>query len=335
QTVNIDAFKKYFELSIKALIEHPPTHELLLSLAKLEQKLALKEEALKKLQKKIKHFVFEKISTLIKQELFKKLNTPEKTLNFLLANKKSKNLLNLSFYNEVLAAKSDSAAQNFFDRKIDGLLTEASQIETIEIKELLALAQELGLEIQFPLAGEHISINKAGQIVLNNQQTETSLLLDELKLIEIKLSLETSLKNKLFLFIHKLRVIFSLQTLQATQAQIEETKSEARQVAWAKCIALLKELHLKRILTTSTAKFSQYSVLIKHYTLKSRKLGSNISQAGTKWVEAKLETLALQSAAYKLELLQSMQSLEYNKKREQDIKCLIRAVKHYQEKLGR
>ncbi|OGC08592.1 hypothetical protein A2526_00405 [candidate division WOR-1 bacterium RIFOXYD2_FULL_36_8] len=176
---------------------------------------------------------------------------------------------------------------------------------------------------------------------------ETIILTDEairIKHIEIKIkseiqSLEDQLRNntiqtlitenlieKYSLSIENNFIKRKLLTLKETEKRMEEVIHEAKRLAWLKSVVILKELHLNRILSSTKKDFERLTRKINNHTLRTRELGLHISPDGAKWIEAKLEDMASQAAAYKIELLKSMQTLSYEEEREKDIKWLSEII---------
>ncbi len=81
-------------------------------------------------------------------------------------------------------------------------------------------------------------------------------------------------------------------------------------------ISMIKELHLKRLLTESHHEFDALSKKIVAQSVTS------VKPEAKDWLVAKLKELMLEAAKYKLGLLQSLQVMEFDKKREKTIKWL-------------
>ncbi|MBI5700979.1 hypothetical protein HZC34_03905 [Candidatus Saganbacteria bacterium] len=108
---------------------------------------------------------------------------------------------------------------------------------------------------------------------------------------------------------------------------VDELKNGASPelIEWLNRVIELKQLHLKRVLCGTKNEFEELSIKIAKATKDARGLGLKISRKGVRFVEAKLETLAYETASYKLELLRSMQKISFDKEREKDI-CWLKAV---------
>ncbi|KPJ65151.1 hypothetical protein AMJ44_10840, partial [candidate division WOR-1 bacterium DG_54_3] len=85
-------------------------------------------------------------------------------------------------------------------------------------------------------------------------------------------------------------------------------------------ISRIKDLHLKRLLTESQAEFENLSGEIRKETLASAKTEAQ------SWLEAQLKKLTLDAAEYKLNLLKSLQSMEFNPKRTKIARWLRKIV---------
>ncbi len=81
-------------------------------------------------------------------------------------------------------------------------------------------------------------------------------------------------------------------------------------------ISMIKELHLKRLLTESHHEFDALSKKIVAQSVAS------VKPEAKDWLVAKLKELALEAAKYKLGLLQSLQIMDFDKKREKTIRWL-------------
>lgn len=194
-----------------------------------------------------------------------------------------------------------------------------------EIDDLIKLADELKIDVtSWNL--EKFSVNQSGQIILpsNLSDSERILLLlkEEFKVLEIGELLEDNLIHIIIIKLRKKNIINYLLKYKVTWQQINELKTQARQIAWLKEITQLKASHLKRVFCGSRRDFNYYSKAISNHTKKIRKIGLTISGQSFDWINTKLEKLAHDTAHYKLELLYSMQKLAPNKDREKEIKWL-------------
>ena len=81
-------------------------------------------------------------------------------------------------------------------------------------------------------------------------------------------------------------------------------------------ICKIKELHLKRLLSSNQEEFVRFSKTIKEETLASAKKEAH------DWLTEQLENLTKEAAHYKLKLLQSLQDIEFDHQRESAIKWL-------------
>ncbi|MDI6731701.1 MAG: hypothetical protein QME05_03890 [Candidatus Margulisbacteria bacterium] len=89
-------------------------------------------------------------------------------------------------------------------------------------------------------------------------------------------------------------------------------------------ISRLRELHLKRLLSESRLEFEQLSSEIKKTSLSAAK------PAEKEWLEDQFNRLTLEAANYKLGVMRSLQQIEFNVNRENDIRWLEDEVKKLQ-----
>jgi hypothetical protein len=138
---------------------------------------------------------------------------------------------------------------------------------------------------------------------------------------------------KFGLFFKLAQLSNELQLRGISRDTLEEIKTQARKIAWIKTIASLKEIHLNRILTTSSMEFLRSSRKIEKLTKRAKKLGYDIPQEGIKWIETGLTKLGLDTAKYKLELMRSLQKISFDPKRDDDIKRLSKIIASLAKKL--
>ncbi len=197
------------------------------------------------------------------------------------------------------------------------------------LDELIILAQELNLDLS-AWKLDKININYKGEILLNSDLSPEEklrlLLLDELKILEIGKLLEGSLLKLAVINLRLFRVKSALKELGIKEEELDSIKLAAKRIAFLKLVASLKDAHLKRIFASSRKEFTAYSKTIKSYTQKIWKLNIDLPDVGLKWIHQRLETLALESARYKLELLRSMQKLAHDHERAKTIRWLEHAV---------
>jgi len=78
----------------------------------------------------------------------------------------------------------------------------------------------------------------------------------------------------------------------------------------------IKELHLARLLTNSRKEFEKLSKIIKDETLGAAR------PEARDWINSRLDNLRLESAGYKLKLLNSLKSMRLNSEQEKNISWL-------------
>jgi hypothetical protein len=201
------------------------------------------------------------------------------------------------------------------------------------LEELVSLARDLNIDLtKWKL--DKISINHRGEILLDSglslEEKLRILLLDECKILEIGKLLEESWVKLAVINLRLLRVKSTLKELGIKEEEFEAIKLAARRIAFLKLIAQLKEMHLKRVFSTSRKEFSLYSKFISQLTHKAWKIEVDLPKEGMKWIHERLETLAKESARYKLELLRSLQQIGFEAEREKTVRWL----EHTAAKLG-
>jgi hypothetical protein len=89
-------------------------------------------------------------------------------------------------------------------------------------------------------------------------------------------------------------------------------------------ICRVKDLHLKRLLTEKESEFKRLSEEIKAETLQAAKPEARA------WLEAQMDKLGRDAAEYKLDLLRSLQSMEFKAQREKAQKWLKKIIRAYE-----
>lgn len=191
--------------------------------------------------------------------------------------------------------------------------------------DLIKLGQEMKIDLK-SWNLEKFIIAPDGQIILPSGLSEEErrylLLREEFRILEIGEILEENWANLIIIKLRKHYVLNTLRSLKMKKEEIEKIRSAAKQIAWLKLITELKALHLKRVFSGSKKDFDFYSEVISCYTQKIRKIDVAISEEGFNWVKTRLKQLAVDTAKYKLELLRSMQKLNFDKSREKEITWL-------------
>lgn len=82
----------------------------------------------------------------------------------------------------------------------------------------------------------------------------------------------------------------------------------------------IRELHLKRLLTNSCEEFDELTRVINHDTLVAGKPEEKA------WLEAELNSLTQRAADYKIRLLKSLQSMQFNDQYDDNIRWLEKTV---------
>src|SRR3989339_565838 len=204
--------------------------------------------------------------------------------------------------------------------------------ELKEKEKLIELAKDLKIDVS-AWKIEKVNIDKKGNLLLiesglTEEEKLRILLLDECKVLEIGSIFEESCFKLAIIRWRLFRVKSSLKQIGLTKGDFEKIKTSAQQIAFLKLIVMLKEFHLKRVFSTSKKEFDRYSNNITVLTRKIWKLDINLPQIGMDWIHQKLETLALESARYKLQLLKSMQTISFDKENEKAIHWLETTITH-------
>jgi len=111
-----------------------------------------------------------------------------------------------------------------------------------------------------------------------------------------------------------------------SREDVHRLERTGRKIAFMKIIVALKELHLRRVFSSTASDFEKCSKEIRYYNSKIGRLGFEISDKGLRWIRKNFEVLAYKVVQYKLSLLKSIQSLGYDKEREGEIKKLEMAI---------
>jgi len=176
------------------------------------------------------------------------------------------------------------------------------------VEELVKTARELGLDLT-DWQMETLCINQNGEVLLSSDLSpEERLLLllkNEYKILTIAGYMTDSYLTRLVVYLRLRRVRQTLLDLGC--ANIGKLEIDAKRIAWLKLIALLKEVHLKRVFSLSRQDFQKYSGLIRYYTVLARRIKVDLPQEG--WIHQKLETLAAEAARYQQELLRTLKAV--------------------------
>ena len=196
------------------------------------------------------------------------------------------------------------------------------------LDELIGLAKDLDLDAA-AWKLDKINIDCKGNILLagdlSPEEKLRILLLDECKILMIGRLLEDSWLKKAVIAFRLFRVRSTLKELGIEKVEFERIEQAAKRIAFLKLVAALKDNHLKRVFSASRREFILYSRSIGKYTKKIKRIDVDIPSNGMLWINQKLETLALEAARYKLELLRSMEKLSHDPEREKTIRWLEHA----------
>ena len=316
KAVDLEILKKYAVYYAKKVLGLPKDEQEAIQkeLNNLKALLGLDEVILENFQRQIQKAIAETLSLKIQAILFKMLLKPSQLVEWVLY--KGKNQLE----RQILSV----------------IFKEDFKPEALPVQELVEIASQVGLDLEEYLklwSLENIIITASGKVSVESLKVqEIELLLDQLRLLKIEELLADNLRK---LIITRLKIQGSLRNLRElgiNQETVIEIETQARRIAWLKTIAALKELHLKRVFTSSASQFDLYSKEIVLKTRMARRLGFDIPKEGVAWIEAELETLAFNTATYKLDLLKSMQNLAFDKEREKDLKHLASTINRLKRK---
>jgi len=91
-------------------------------------------------------------------------------------------------------------------------------------------------------------------------------------------------------------------------------------------ISRIKELHLQRLVTEKREAFTKITEQIRQESLAS------VKKEAFPWLEEQLNRLTLGAAEYKLKLLQSLEKLEFDQERHNDMFWLVKVIEYYASK---
>jgi len=331
-TVNSESLKEYVLTYTRSRLGIDEGEEGRESLVSIEQKIkGLKggESFLLKMKDGINRMLIAELSRAIKQSILNKVNAGKKFTEWLISSRKSEEILNYALYNEYTSGLNRKAVRGLTGKIMFDILSRNWDLTMKQLEDLIELAKESRLDLPSwyqTFSRERVTLTSDGKVKISSSIIESELqknaLLDEFKMLHIHLALEEGLIRTLAMWLRLRKVNGGLTALRVGRDEIALALTQAKRIAWAKIITKLKEAHLTRVFSTSEKEFEKYSGRIAILTRKAKGLGLGISMEGLKLVEARLVQMALDTANYKLELLKSMQSLEYDRKREKDIHWL-------------
>lgn len=258
------------------------------------------DKILENLHNEVSRMIQRILSDTIHNTLLERLNDPRALTSIILKSKKAHLMLGYFFSKNVL----------------------------INLADLAVILKELKLDPTLILKDwnlDSLTLSQEGKLILENSEAainEKEILIKGLRLLSIKtiFTMDPAKKKELKEKIKKINV--ELIHMGVTVPEIYAVFEEAKKIAWLKSIVVLKKLHFKRLLSTTQEEFKRYSRLIEVYTVSVRDLGLKITHEGTRLVEMSLDVTSYNAAKYKLELLQSMQDLNYDAERAKNIEWL-------------
>lgn len=327
-----DLLKNYIALSAKKIVGRPRNamEGVNLDLGALKNELLMRGFLMSDfsyLDQKTSELIKESFLSLIKDKFSKSMETPLEMAEWILNSNRGKSVA------ELLA---------LFEKDSLSISEKEELLRTFDIPDLVQIAAYMRLDIDSwmgVLQKESIRIQKMEgadmffHILELPKMEELSVVTDNFRISQIKYMTEDSLTKKWGLFFKLAQLRNELQLRGVSKDNIDEIKTQARKIAWIRTIAGLKEIHLNRILTTSSMEFIRSSRRIEKLTKRAKRLGFDIPQEGIKWIETGLAKLGLDTAKYKLELLRSLQKISFETKREKDIKSLTKIIASLIKKL--
>lgn len=317
--------KDYIALAAKWIVGRPPEDmdAVKVMIGQIRQELirgGISPEDLKYLDQKTLDMIKEALLHLIKDKFLSSLDRPLELLELILNSTKSQSIVEF-----LTSFEEDSFL-------IGRYVTE------FDINDITQIAASLGIDLDVwmkELKLEKIKIEnfeKLDEITINFRFEEAGEARDisdwitsyRVSLIEVYMS--ETLMEKISITFHNISMARKLHKSGVSKEELEELKTQARRIAWFKVVLNLKMVHLNRILSTSSAQFEDKSREIEKLTKKTLKLGFDIPKEGMKWMEKSLQTLELESAEYKIELLRSLQKISYEEGKEKDILYLTRVI---------
>lgn len=219
------------------------------------------------------------------------------------------------------------------------LSTLSPQSKLENLAQLIEMSKQMGLDLNFWISYwnlEKISLSPAGEVMIDYTALENEKALgiakDEYRHLEYQRLIASSFFEAVSLMVKLWQIKDELKLMGLSHDEMAFLFQQAKHLAWLKTIAELKELHLKRVLSSSQKDFIYFSFIIEKLTLKARRLGSHISPSGSEWLRQKLEDLAIETAQYKLDLMRSLQKLEFDSQRENDIQWIEKTLHKLQQK---
>ena len=332
KSVEEDLLKNYIALSAKRIVGRPKDamEGVKVDLGALKNQLLVrgfKMDDFDYLDQRASELMKESFLTLIKDKFTKSPETPLEMAEWILNSKRGKTVA------ELLA---------LFEKDSLSIREKEELLRTFEIPDLVQIASYMRLDIDAwmnILQKESVRIQSLEgadvffHILELPKMEEISVVTDNFRLSQMEYMMEDSLTKKFGLFFKLAQLSNELQLRGISRDTLEEIKTQARKIAWIKTIASLKEIHLNRILTTSSMEFLRSSRKIEKLTKRAKKLGYDIPQEGIKWIETGLTKLGLDTAKYKLELMRSLQKISFDPKRDDDIKRLSKIIASLAKKL--
>jgi hypothetical protein len=290
--------------------ELPQTTQNYLELRKAFLSEGISQELLAKKEEEIIELIKTELMESIKTQLLEVIENPAQAATMVLGNTESKVITQLL-----------------------GGITEV-KADTYNLPELLGAANLVGINLDYWISYwnyDKIRLNEKNEIEISvaliERQKDRRILMDEYRNLWVLRYLTSNWLEK-FKFYNQLRTIERrLSALDFEKDDLEDLQIQARRLAWLQALKKLKQAHLLRVFSISAKEFEQSSKQIEQLTKLTRSLAIDISQRGFKLIETNLHSLAIQTAKYKIELLQSLQNLDNNPSRANEITSIQNALK--------
>jgi len=266
---------------------------------------SFKEEELKNIKEQVAASLKKILLSLLRESFYKNMEDPKLISGIILNSKNGQKLL------------------DYFANK-----------EDLDLVSILGFAKEFNISfdaINKLFSMEKIRLSKEeikAKMEEEKKKNEIFILEETLKSELTKMLISDNIMERYTIVVDLNLLKIRLESLGVPQERINSLILEGKKLAWLKSVIILKDLHLKRVLSTSKKEFEDLSKNIKSHTIRARKLGLRISREGVKWVEAKLEAMAIETAAYKIKLFESMQKISFDKEREKDLLWLNKIMAH-------
>ena len=211
---------------------------------------------------------------------------------------------------------------------------ENPDLSTLSSEELRDAAQAVGLNLDYWISYwnyDKIKINAKQELELQHVLDSTAQtrrqFVDEYRLFWINRFFAKKWTHRILLGRKIAALKKNLKILGYKNAEFAELELQARRLSWLKALRHLKQSHLSRVFAVSSDEFERYSKEIRRFTRLARSLAVDFGQKGVQLIETNLKDLAIQTARYKIELLHSLQKIENNPDRVEELHQIENTLK--------